>query len=162
MIAQGERIALRLPVLSDIPEMELWENIDHAIESGNSTHSGISVAELKKFILRGNDFLSQGQLRLMITDNYGKNLGILDFFHHNPIKKSCEIGILIAPEANRRHGFATDALNEGLNYAFRVFGIVLFLAKVKKDNQASLRLFEKSGFIAEITDEEIVDYKKGY
>jgi diamine N-acetyltransferase len=98
-----------------------------------------------EFIEQAQHFRQTGQLRLMICDLDDQPLGLLDFFHANFKHHFTSIGILIAND-KRQLGYATDALQLGVNYARKVFDFNNIFASIHESNEASLNLFKKTGF----------------
>ena len=54
--------------------------------------------------------------------------------------------MLIAETANRKKGYAKEALELVLNYCRNELKVVTIFCNIIKDNKASIRLFEGVGF----------------
>ncbi|XP_021949779.1 N-acetyltransferase 9 isoform X2 [Folsomia candida] len=57
-----------------------------------------------------------------------------------------EIEIMIADKKFRRKGLASEALKLMMDYARQNLGKRKFLAKIKQDNESSIKLFERLGY----------------
>ncbi len=67
----------------------------------------------------------------------------IDFIHRN-----CSVGIMISEEKNG-HGYATESINFLTKYGMTHLGLHKMCATVIKDNRASMRVFEKNGYVVE-------------
>ena len=68
-------------------------------------------------------------------------------FHGAPDERGMvEIGYMLLPEA-RGHGYAIEAVRAAFDWATRVHGIHRFRAAVSPDNERSLNLIHKLGFV---------------
>jgi RimJ/RimL family protein N-acetyltransferase len=71
------------------------------------------------------------------------------FFGRNddqPDRSNAEIDVMIAEPSSRRKGLAHEALQTMVAYSRAHFGTVHFVAKIKDNNDASMRLFQSLGF----------------
>jgi len=57
-----------------------------------------------------------------------------------------ELNVMVAEEASRRKGLATETLRLAIAFAQKKLEISKFVAKIQTDNESSLRLFKKLGF----------------
>lgn len=93
------------------------------------------------------DIYEAKQLRLVIVSKDDqKKIGLVDLFDFDPFHKRLGLGILIL-EAYQQMGFASETINLVKDYAFKYFDLHQIYAHVPLTNKASLKLFEKSGFI---------------
>lgn len=69
--------------------------------------------------------------------------------------RTAEININIAPE-HRGKGLGTLAIKESCNYGFSHLNIIKVIAKVKKENTSSTKVFSKAGFRAVQENEVII------
>jgi len=91
------------------------------------------------------DIYADHQVRLMIDNEQGKTIGIVDIVDFEPQHRRAELGIVIQPQF-RQEGYATLAVREVLHYAESVIHMHQLYVIVPKDNIASLRLFSQLGF----------------
>ena len=74
-----------------------------------------------------------------------RTVGQLNYFHLNRLNRSAEIGFLIAP-AERRHGFATEAMRLMIDYLLVDMNLNKVYAQTGSFNKASIRLLEGLDF----------------
>eukprot|EP00743_Colponemidia_sp_Colp-15_P007746 GILK01008388.1.p1 GENE.GILK01008388.1~~GILK01008388.1.p1 ORF type:complete len:182 (-),score=20.73 GILK01008388.1:178-723(-) len=60
-----------------------------------------------------------------------------------------EIEVMIAEPASRRKGLASQALDLMMKYANKNLAIKTFRAKIKAENDPSIRMFQKLGYVQE-------------
>jgi diamine N-acetyltransferase len=148
----GKNIRLRALEPSDLDIIYEWEN-----DPGNwlisNTITPFSRHVLSRYLEHAQkDIHETRQLRLMIdlTDDSGLfkvAIGTVDLFDFDPVHRRAGIGILIANQENRMKGFASEALTIFIRYAFETLHLHQLYCNISSDNQASLNLFKKLGFI---------------
>lgn len=94
-----------------------------------------------------NDIYSDRQVRMMIENGEGNVIGIVDIINFEPKHLRAEIGIVIKDEF-RNKGYAKATLFNIREYSLKVLHLHQLYACVDVENERSLRLFEKCGFIA--------------
>ena len=63
-------------------------------------------------------------------------------------KKSAELEIMIPDVSNRGHGYGTESVNLMIDYCVKnIDNISDFIVKINEENVASIKMFEKLGFI---------------
>ena len=93
------------------------------------------------------DIFEAKQLRLVIARKEDKTaLGLVDLFDFNPHHQRAGIGILILKK-HQKNGYALNALEVLLQYAFEHLDIHQLYANIPVSNKNSLRLFKKLNFI---------------
>lgn len=100
-----------------------------------------------------SDIFKDGQVRLMIVDGAGHNVGVIDLINFEPKHRRAEVGIVIA-SAYREQGYAQAALRVLTQYARQVLRLHQLYALVSVSNESSIRLFTAAGFerTARLTD----------
>lgn len=145
-LLNSDRINLR-PV--EIEDLELLYTLENDVESW---HAGDHLNPLSRFFLEqyilnaANDIYLDKQLRLVIIQKSGEQLGIIDLFEFDPHHRRAAVGIIIAPES-RGHGYASEALRMLISYAEKVLQLKQLYCGVDKDNHRSFRLFTQNGFV---------------
>lgn len=76
----------------------------------------------------------------------GVPIGFIDLFDFEPVHLRAGVGILICDEADRRQGYAAEALELLTLYASTVLGLHQLYAGVEADNARSIGLFRGAGF----------------
>jgi len=149
-ILQGKNIRLRAPEPEDVDVIHSMEN-DPAIWQFGNTLIPYSHYQIRQYVLcTQHDIYTEKQVRMMIVTNSqeGENkvVGAIDLFEFDPYHQRAGIGILIIP-VERNKGFASEALDLLIAYAFSVLCLHQLFCNITPDNQASLHLFEKAGFV---------------
>ena len=93
-----------------------------------------------------NDIYTDRQVRMMIDNEEGQTVGIVDLVSFDPANRRAELGIIILSD-DRRQGYATATLQQIRDYALRVLHLHQLYAYIDENNKPSLSLFQKAGFI---------------
>ena len=152
----GELIQLRALEPSDLKLLYRWEN-DSTVWSVSGTLVPFSKFVLEEFVNQAHqDIYTNKQVRLMIDlkyleddadpDNEVQCIGCVDLFEFDPKNKRAGVGILIANQADRGKGFATEALHLIIDYGFEVLDLHQLYSNVRVDNESSVALFKRLGF----------------
>lgn len=75
----------------------------------------------------------------------GKIIGLIDLYNINLKSKKLKLGYWIG-RTYRRKGYATEAINQMIKYAFENFEIDEIIATTLVTNEASMNLLKKLGF----------------
>jgi diamine N-acetyltransferase len=147
-LLENKRIQLRALEPEDLDILYLWENNSEIWHLSN-TLSPFSKFTLKKYIEQAHlDIFEAKQLRLIIQKTADKQIiGAIDLFDFEPIHKRAGVGILIGEAANRKLGYAGEALQCLIEYAFQTLGLKQLYCNICEDNPDSLKLFIKHGFV---------------
>jgi diamine N-acetyltransferase len=130
----------------DIDVLFEWEN-DASIWEVSNTYEPFSKYILAKYIKDSQrDIYESRQVRLVIENLEGKPVGAIDLFDFDPFHFRAGVGILIQSEDDRRHGYASDALNLLCIYATDHLRLHQLFANIGEENEASIQLFTKNGF----------------
>lgn len=147
---ESERIRLRALEPSDLDTLYQWEN-DTSIWRVSNTMTPFSKHILREYIKNAHlDIFHTGQLRLMIdlksTNNLYHSIGTIDLFNFDPFHLRAGIGILISQAEDRQKGFASEALQILINYAFDRLQLHQLYCNIAEGNEPSFRLFERFNF----------------
>jgi len=150
---KSKNISFRAPEPSDVDQLYKWEN-DISIWHLSNTITPFSRHTLEEYILNAHqDIYTAKQLRLMIILNETtETIGCIDLFEFDPANMRAGIGILISNN-HRNKGYASEALNMLIDYAFNTLHLHQLYCNITEDNTGSLKLFQKNNF-------EIVGLKK--
>ncbi len=147
MKLQSKNIFLRAVEPADIDVLYQWEN-DTENWNVSSTQTPFSRNVLEQYIANAHqDIYSVKQLRLMICDTANKAVGCIDLFDFEPNHLRAGLGILIADKTDRRKGYASEALELLIDYCFQTLNLHQLYCNVTIDNEASVLLFQKHGFL---------------
>ncbi len=142
-------ITLRAIEPSDLEYIYTWEN-NPENWTVSYTYAPFSKDVLKAYIENaGQDIYTSKQLRLMIDldeDGQTRSIGCADLFDFEPRHQRAGVGILIGEHGKRKNGYASEALQQLINYAFTTLNLNQLFCNIAVDNSASLGLFTKHGF----------------
>ena len=106
----------------------------------------ISRHTLREYLRHGAASLAEaGQMRLIISGDEGRPVGTLDLYDYSALHQRAGVGITVLKSEQRR-GYAQKALAQLLPYASKALRLHQLYCTISEDNQASISLFEKSGF----------------
>ncbi|MCI1189625.1 GNAT family N-acetyltransferase [Hymenobacter sp. DH14] len=130
----------------DLEFLYALEN-DPDIWGVSDTLAPVSRHALREYLEHATaDFYVVRQLRLVITTEIGSPaVGVIDLFDYDPLHQRAGVGITILA-AERRHGYARQALALLQHHARNVLRLHQIYATVGADNSASLKLFRAAGF----------------
>lgn len=87
-------------------------------------------------------------LAIVLLEN-DRHIGNIGLHNIHPIFHSAEIGILIGEKDVWGHGYASESISLLAAHAFKRLNLHRLSAGAVVKNQASIRAFEKAGFIRE-------------
>ncbi len=143
MRLQGEICSLRSVGSKDIDTILLWENDARVRLAGSPEKARFSRDDVEQFVRNQQCPITETRQQRFMIEADGRTVGAIDLYDFDGI--SAGIGILVYADADRRHGYATDALRTLIAYA-RTLRLLMLYADVAPDNTASLRLFSRAGF----------------
>jgi len=142
----SEHIFLRALEKDDATKIMIWEN-NPEFWHVSDTEEPYSMFDILQFIENHEPFRKSGQLRMMIClKENDEPIGCVDLYEGNLKHRRAAIGILIADEQNRGLGFAKESIELLCDYASNFLDLHQLFAYIIEDNQASIKLFEETGF----------------
>lgn len=168
-ILKGDNIALRALEPADLDILFEWEN-DTSIWMVSGTLAPFSRFVLEQYLASAHlDIYAHKQLRMVIDllddeDNSEDTIpiGCIDLFDFDPKNRRAGVGILIGDKDMRNRGYATQALELIINYAFKTLDVHQLYCGITTDNEPSLRLFKKLGFEVTGLKQDWVYYDSKY
>jgi len=143
---KGENIQLRALEPSDLDTLYLWEN-DINIWKVSQTITPFSKHVLSQYLANAHqDIFTARQLRLIIVKE-SRSIGTIDLFDFEPVHKRAGVGILIADQGDRQKGYAREALELLINYAFKQLQLKQIYCNISSINKASINLFSGLDFM---------------
>ncbi|MCM2302095.1 MAG: GNAT family N-acetyltransferase [Flavobacteriaceae bacterium] len=142
----GKSVYLRALEPEDLAFLFENENNEEFWNVSN-TQKPFSKFTLKKYIENAHlDIYEIKQLRLIIalTKN-DEPIGMIDLYDYDPKHKRAGVGILIS-KSFQGYGFASEALQLLIKYAFNQLDIYQLFACIGSDNIKSIKLFETAQF----------------
>lgn len=144
---KGEHIYLRALEPEDLEFLYELEN-NPAVWEISGTSTPYSKHVLKLYLENAHrDIYEVKQLRLCICDKGQRVIGLIDLFDFDPKNLRAGLGIVILEESNRNQGSGTEAITLLCNYAFGHLNLRQIFVNVMEDNTASIRVFQKLGFV---------------
>lgn len=141
------KIILRPLEPEDVDILYKWENNIELWELSN-TRTPFSKYILNEYIKNSTkDIFEIKQLRLIIENWERHPIGAIDLFDYDPYHMRAGVGILIHNKEFRNRGYASDALIALADFALNSLGIKQLFANIAADNDISVHLFEKAGFV---------------
>jgi diamine N-acetyltransferase len=147
MLLTGKHISLRALEPEDLDFLYRIEN-DSQFWEVSHTQTPFSKYVLKRYLENSHqDIYESKQLRLMIISNQnGQQIGMIDLFDFNPQHRRAGVGILVDTNLQGK-GHASDALKTLIQYCFSTLNLHQLFANISADNAKSIQLFENSGFL---------------
>ena len=127
---------------------------DQSLWQVGTTNVPYSRYTLHDYIANSSDDIyADRQVRMMVENDEGETVGIVDLVQFSPQHQRAEVGIVIL-NAHRHKGYAVAALQTLCDYALRVVHLHQLYAVVDKRNEAAIALFKKASFISGNTLQE--------
>ncbi|MDR3329485.1 MAG: GNAT family N-acetyltransferase [Prevotellaceae bacterium] len=143
-------VLLRAVEPLDLELLYEWENNPDLWGVGD-TLAPLSRSALQRYLQEAQqDLYAARQLRLMVDiredDGLRATVGAVDLFDFDPRHLRAGVGVLIYDPAMRRKGYATQALQQLVRYAFGTLRLHQLHCSVAEGNAASIALMRKLGF----------------
>src|ERR671911_2083407 len=139
---QGESVILRPPRESDVEVVYSWDrDPELAAWNGRSPISISLSAARRDYLARWED----PSVRTFIIEARGEPIGMVTLYDFR--NAGCELGIKIGAEDLRGKGYATEAVDLLLDYAFDTLGLEVVRGSTLSHNERMRRVFEKNGFV---------------
>ncbi len=131
----------------DLDFLSRWEN-DPAQWDYSDLVAPLSRLQLGNYIATYDpDPFRAGQLRMIVEDTDKQQpVGIVDLYKVNAVHARAMVGIFIDP-AYRRCGVATASLRRLASYSRQRLGLQQLTVIISADNNASIALFRRCGYI---------------
>ena len=141
-----------MPVVSlraiEPEDLELLYRIENDVRLWNigTTNVPYSRYVLHDYVANSSgDIYTDRQVRLMIENEQGEVVGIVDIINFDPQHLRAEVGIVIE-NRYRNRGYASSALRRIAEYSLSILHLHQLYAWVDVENKASLNLFTKAGY----------------
>lgn len=146
-VLETDIIRLRALEPEDIEILYRWENDTNLWKMSNT------VAPFSRYILRRfldeqkYDIYETKQIRFIIESKEEKRpVGAIDLFDLDPTNRRAGVGVLVYGDNDQGKGYASNALNAVILYAFQILGLNQLYCNVLSNNLRSLGLFKNKGF----------------
>lgn len=142
----GKKIRLRPVELKDVDALYHWEN-DPKNWLVSNTLNPFSRFFLEQYVVGAqNNIYADRQIRLIIEDQQAITCGAIDLFDFDAHNRRAGIGILVQ-EGDRGKGYGSEALELIIDYARDTLNLHQLYCTIDFDNEKSLELFQRMGFI---------------
>ena len=140
-VLHGESVTLRPPRESDVEAAYAWDrDPELAAWNGRSPISISLSAARRDYLARWED----PNVKTFIMEARGEPIGMVTLYDFR--KAGCELGIKIGAEDLRGRGYATEAVELLVGYAFDTLGVEVIRGSTLSHNERMRRVFEKNGF----------------
>lgn len=135
-------------------DRELWY-----VANNNAPYSRY---DLENYILtQQHDIYADKQLRMVICNDEGREVGLVDLFNFSPANKRAELGMAIS-QAERGKGYAGEALRLICDYAKNTLHLHQVYCVVPEDNEVSLAMLHSASFKGDILLTDWLAISGGY
>lgn len=146
VFSETKRLRLRTVSKRDITDRYIEALNDPAVV-------GLTEARHKKWdrksveeYLKSSDRLGESLFIGVFLKEEDRHIGNIRLFGLHPVHRRAELGIMMFDKQVWSKGYATEALNAVVDYAFKELKLHRIHADYYATNVASARLFEKCGF----------------
>ncbi len=132
---------MRTPRESDVEAAYAWDKDPELAAWNGRAPISISLSAARR------DYLSRWDdpsVKTFIIEVEGEAVGMATLYDFR--KGGCELGIKIGPHDLRGHGYASEAVELLLEYAFEELRVELVRGSTLSHNHRMQRVFEKHGF----------------
>ncbi len=141
-VLRGECVTLRPPRESDVEAAYAWDrDPELAAWNGRSPISISLSAARRDYLARWED----PSVKTFIMEAEGEPIGMVTLYDFR--NGGCELGIKIGPQDLRGKGYATEAVELLILYAFDSLGLEVVRGSTLSHNERMRRVFEKNGFV---------------
>ena len=140
-VLRGESVTLRPPRESDVEAAYAWDrDPELAAWNGRSPISISLSAARRDYLARWED----PNVKTFVMEVGGEPIGMVTLYDFRNV--GCELGIKIGAEDLRGRGYATEAVELLVGYAFDTLGLGVIRGSTLSHNERMRRVFEKNGF----------------
>ena len=146
----GERVRLRAPERSDLPQFVKWFS-DPEVREGIMMINPLSLAREERWfdkMLEGPEYEQPFVIELEQAGNWTM-IGNCGFHAVDWRCRSAEVGIVIGEKAYWDKGYGTEALRLLLAHGFNTLNLNRIALEVFKTNPRAIKAYEKAGFVRE-------------
>ena len=158
---KGDHLYLRALEQSDLEFLYEIEN-NTAVWEISGTITPYSRAVLQSYLDNAHrDLYEAKQLRLVICSSGHERLGLIDIFDFDPNHKRAGLGVVLS-QKHRHKGVGGEAIRVLCDYVFEALDLHQVYANILEDNETSLRLFKKLGFVEVGVKKDWIRVKHGF
>lgn len=146
----GERIRLRAPERSDLPQFVKWFN-DPEVREGVMMVTPLSLAREEQWFEKVLTSLDVEQPFVIEIEQAGSwtMIGTCSFHAFDWRCRSATVGIVIGEKAYWDKGYGTEAMRMILVRGFKTLNLNRIALEVFETNTRAIKAYEKAGFVQE-------------
>lgn len=145
MTLESSMIKLRAIEPEDLDLLYRIEN-DRELWNVGTTNVPYSRYALHDYVAHASDDIYMDrQVRMIIENNEGEIVGIVDLVNFDPGNRRAEVGLIVL-DAFRRRGYGRNILSQIADYALNVLHLHQLFAYIDLRNEASYHLFKVAGY----------------
>lgn len=142
-LIQGQRLALRRLLATDLPQLRRWDQDEEIARSGGQKFEG---REAEDWFLH----YRRGRARAMaIVELPQRLIGDLEFEEINWRRGEAELRICLGDKSMWNLGYGTEAVHLALQHAFTTLGLHSLYLRVYRSNERAIRCYARCGFTKE-------------
>lgn len=129
-------------------DLDLLYRIENDVKLWNISTTNVPYSRytLHNYVANASDDIYvDRQVRMMVENQDGVTVGIVDLVNFDPSNCRAEVGLIIL-DACRRQGYASSTLAYLADYALHVLHLHQLFAFIDIHNEASTALFRKMGY----------------
>ncbi len=140
-----ERIYLKMLSFEDsLSEYLKWVNDIEIMRFTESRGANYTAEKLKEYVISMTN--DHNILFGIFLKDSNKHIGNIKLGNINPIHKNADIGIIIGEKKLWGKGYASEAIENLSEYAFKELNLKKVKAGMYANNTGSLKAFKKAGF----------------
>ncbi|GAB4542297.1 MAG: GNAT family protein [Anaerolineae bacterium] len=143
---QGKQIRLRAVEPGDLPDYHRWLN-DPEVIRYLKLYTPLSMPDEEDWYRAVREDASQ--MVFAIETEAGQHIGNLGLMRLNWKDRSAELGIVIGNKSQWGKGYAQDAIQTLLNFAFEEMNLNRIYLRVYAGHTAAITVYRKCGFVEE-------------
>ncbi|GJM17234.1 MAG: N-acetyltransferase [Thermodesulfobacteriota bacterium] len=129
-------------------EYVAWLNNPEVMRFTEAKWQPHTIQSSKEYIEKSNTSSTARLFRILYESNHIGNIRLSSINHFH---RKADIAIIIGATSARGQGLATQSINLVAEYAFTVLNLEKLTAGMYANNTASIKSFERSGFVIEAT-----------
>jgi RimJ/RimL family protein N-acetyltransferase len=143
-VLRGESVILRPPRESDVEAAYAWDRDPELAAWNGRAPISISLSAARRdYLARWED--PSVKTFIMEAREPGEPIGMVTLYDFR--NAGCELGIKIGPEDLRGKGYASEAVELLVDYAFDSLGLEVVRGSTLSHNERMRRVFDKNGFV---------------
>lgn len=142
-VLRGDSVTLRPPREEDVEAVHAWERDPELAAWNGRPPTSLSLSAARRdYVARWEE--PGARTFIIEAEEPPETVGIATLYDFR--RGGCELGIKIGPSASRDHGYASEAVELLVGYAFDVLRVGVVRGSTLAHNHRMQHVFEKCGF----------------